>query len=104
MLSQIFRRATDIVARYGGEEFVVVTSDVTQTQCNQLAQQIIDRWDEAKIPHGKGKGKPYMSCSVGFYLEQLTAVSDKETLVKKADVALYQAKAQGRHGFCQYME
>lgn len=68
MLSQIFRRATDIVARYGGEEFVVVTSDVTQTQCNQLAQQIIDRWDEAKSLMARAKENLICHAQLAFTL------------------------------------
>ena len=103
-LTSIFRRETDIVARYGGEEFIVVTSQVTHSQCCEFAQRILDQWATDKVRHGKGNGREFMSCSVGFYIEQVTLKTDKEQMVKNADKALYQAKANGRNQFVEYIE
>jgi diguanylate cyclase (GGDEF)-like protein len=103
-LKQLFRRESDIVARYGGEEFVVVTSMLTLQQAEDLANQIISQWQDVKEPHGKGKAGAYVSCSVGYWIEHVTKQSDKQAMVKKADLALYQAKANGRNCAIRYVE
>lgn len=103
-LKQLFRREADIVARYGGEEFVVITSQVTHEKCLEFANSMIEQWAVAKIKHGKGKAGPYISCSIGFYLAQVTKDTDKTTLFKHADHALYQAKDQGRNCYVEYIE
>lgn len=103
-LTAIFKRETDIVARYGGEEFVVVTSNVTESQCHDFAKQLLAQWQEQAIPHGKGKAGPCVTCSIGFYWAQMNAEITKESIVKRADQALYQAKEKGRNGYVQYCE
>jgi len=104
MLSGIFRRTSDIVARYGGEEFVVVTSNNTEQECEALAKQIIEQWRAQDIPHNNSDDKGHVTCSVGYYFERVNSQSDKETIVEKADKALYQAKANGRNCFVRYQD
>ncbi|WP_158965455.1 GGDEF domain-containing protein [Paraglaciecola sp. L3A3] len=101
MLQQIFRRNTDIIARYGGEEYVVVTANLSEEQCIESANEIISSWESKKMPHGKVAQREYVSCSVGFYREEVDQFSSKDKLVAKADEALYLAKAQGRNRFVQ---
>lgn len=101
-LTGLFKRKADIVARYGGEEFVVVISKVTQEKCIEFANRIIRQWATAKVKHGKGKASKYLTCSVGFHLEQVSKDSDQTQMVKKADQALYQAKDKGRNCFVQF--
>lgn len=99
MLSRTFRRNTDIVARYGGEEFVVVTSNITVSQCEQFARQLIAQWDTQKLPHEKTQDQPFVTCSVGFHFEHITLNSEPKTMFKRADEALYRAKSEGRNRF-----
>lgn len=103
-LAAIFKRETDIVARYGGEEFIVVTSNVTESQCRDFANHLITQWQQQSIPHGKGKAGPWVTCSIGFYWAQMNSRITKESIVKLADQALYQAKEKGRNCFVQYDE
>ena len=102
-LKEIFSRKPDIVARYGGEEFVVVISQVTHEQCVEFANRIIEQWAIKKEKHGKGKAGPNVTCSIGFYLEQVTQSTSKSKMVKNADKALYQAKEQGRNMSVEYI-
>lgn len=104
MLSKTFRRTTDIVARYGGEEFVVVTTNNTEQECEQLAQQIITQWQTQHIPHNNSDETGHVTCSVGYHFERVDSRSRKEKIVEKADLALYQAKANGRNCFVRYQE
>jgi len=101
-LTQLFRREADIVARYGGEEFVVVTSQVAHEQCIEFSNGIINQWSSAKIKHGKGKAGPHVTCSIGFYFEEVTKDTNQTKMVTKADKALYQAKEKGRNCFVEY--
>ena len=101
-LTQLFRREADIVARYGGEEFVVVTSQVAHEQCIEFSNGIIEQWSSASIKHGKGKAGPHVTCSVGFYFEEVTQGTNQTKMVTKADKALYQAKENGRNCFVEY--
>ncbi|MDG1752399.1 MAG: GGDEF domain-containing protein [Thalassotalea sp.] len=87
-LTALFKREADIVARYGGEEFVVVVSKITEEKCIEFANNIIEQWALAKVKHGKGKAGDYVTCSVGFHLEQVSKDSDQTQMVKKADKAL----------------
>jgi len=103
MLKEIFQRSTDIVARYGGEEFVVVTSSISEEQSKVFAHQIIEKWRVKKVSHNKGQAGEYMSCSVGFYIEEANAETTIMELVKKADDALYLAKAKGRNCMVRFL-
>ncbi|WP_353517487.1 diguanylate cyclase [Thalassotalea sp. SU-HH00458] len=67
----------------------------------KFAQAIIEQWQNAKDEHDKGKAGKYVTCSIGFHLEQVSKTSDKTTMVKNADKALYLAKEQGRNCFVQ---
>ncbi|GEA12185.1 hypothetical protein KUL49_25600 [Alteromonas sp. KUL49] len=103
-LSAIFKRETDIVARYGGEEFIVVTTNVTESQCHDFANQLLAQWQQLAIPHGKGRAGSWVTCSIGFYWAQMNPRITKESIVKLADQALYEAKEKGRNCFVQYCE
>lgn len=104
ILSKVFRRTTDIVARYGGAEFVVVVANVSEEQCIEFANQLVNEWTTKQVPHGKTLGQNHVSCSIGFCLEALKLDSDTLNLAKKADKALHQAKAKGRNCFMQYAD
>ncbi|GAA6204203.1 hypothetical protein NBRC116600_10000 [Thalassotalea sp. SU-HH00458] len=74
---------------------------ITLNMFIKFAQAIIEQWQNAKDEHDKGKAGKYVTCSIGFHLEQVSKTSDKTTMVKNADKALYLAKEQGRNCFVQ---
>lgn len=92
-------REVDTVARLGGDEFVVMLEDLseesqeTALQAEMVGQKILT---ELNRPYSL-KGRPYRSTpSIGIALfDQHTA--GLEELLKQADVAMYQAKAEGRN-------
>lgn len=85
-------RAGDFVARFGGEEFAVMFNAESDVQ----AQQILARFQETiramrfVAPDGNQVG-----ITASFGAVQVDDASI-ETLLEKADAALYQAKADGR--------
>jgi diguanylate cyclase (GGDEF)-like protein len=88
-------RKTDALARYGGEEFSVL---LPETQCDG-ARVIAERIREAvcKSPVNV-EGQPIpISVSIGVASHAGDHEADPQILLKKADLALYRAKAAGRN-------
>lgn len=102
MLKDIFQRSDDIVARYGGEEFIVVTSGSDKKTATTFANTILQQWQIQQQPHNKGKAGRYVTCSVGYYVEKAELNSTVQKLTEKADIALYQAKENGRNNAVRF--
>ncbi|MEM5382018.1 EAL domain-containing protein [Paraburkholderia phymatum] len=92
-------RASDTVARHGGDEFVIVMTDTVD-------EQSLIAWMErvrASIsePVWLDGTELYVGCSMGASLYPQDG-EDVETLMKKADLAMYRAKDMGRNTFQFY--
>jgi diguanylate cyclase (GGDEF)-like protein len=87
-------RKDDYLARYGGEEFVVVLPDTKMRKAIGLAQRLRRNIEklEIELPGGKSIHK-----TASFGVTALKQHSNREKLVKEADVMLYKAKAMGRN-------
>jgi diguanylate cyclase (GGDEF)-like protein len=83
-------RAGDTLARFGGDEFVVVCDDVTEDEASSLAQRI-----SLALREPGDTDDVTISASIGVAMA--TADSDATTLLRDADVAMYQAKERGRN-------
>ena len=91
-LRQITREG-DLIARLGGDEFVVVRSPLSDPrQAGSLAQRIVD---ELSRPYDIDGHAVVIGASVGIAVAPSDG-TDADTLLKNADMALYQAKAEGR--------
>jgi len=87
-------RADDTVSRLGGDEFVVVLRHVLGEQ--ELDTIVNDRLIPAvRKPMVVEGNKLNVSCSVGVALFPRDA-TDQEELMRRADAAMYEAKAAGR--------
>lgn len=88
-------RASDTVARFGGDEFaILVTNVVEPTDAAMLAEKVIDAVGQ---PFSINGSDVYSGVTVGIALSEPD--SDAETLLSRADVALYRAKAEGRQTY-----
>lgn len=88
-------RDVDLVARLGGDEFVVVLEEIDSPEAVQaLAAKLIDCLEEP-IPI-EGTSPVVIGASVGIVFSR-HPVDDAETLLQKADKALYEAKRAGRN-------
>lgn len=85
-------REYDIAGRYGGEEFAVVSAETATEDMFRLAERIRERISGLKI-HGKSAGI-HVTVSIG--VASLNDYDTMESLLKRADKALYQAKHEGR--------
>ncbi|HRQ64797.1 MAG TPA: EAL domain-containing protein [Xanthomonadaceae bacterium] len=90
-----------LVARLGGDEFAVLLEPVTDVRApGLLAQRIIDGLTEPFRVAGK---ELFTSASVGIALGAVRYRKPEE-LLRDADVALYRAKAEGRHRYVLFDE
>jgi diguanylate cyclase (GGDEF)-like protein len=93
-VSKIARRviqADDLVGRVGGEEFVCILSGVGEQEARAQAERLCRSISDET---GRAPG-PAVTISVGLAL--LRADDCVETLMCRADAALYEAKASGRN-------
>ncbi len=107
LLKEVARRLTglirksDTVARMGGDEFMLIFPGVNQREdATGIAQKIVDIF---KVPFSLEGADRQVTASVGiaFYPED---GHDADTLVRKADSAMYQVKNEGRNAFQYYRE
>lgn len=86
-------RATDLCARYGGEEIIVLMPGTDRNQGLLSAQRLRAAVAQFPMTLADGSALPMrVSCGLAQWMAG-TKLSD---LVRSADQALYQAKAQGR--------
>jgi diguanylate cyclase (GGDEF)-like protein/PAS domain S-box-containing protein len=89
-------RDSDTVARLGGDEFTVILPDLKDNHSVEaVAQKMVQALSAPfQLTHEKG----YISASIGIALFPDDA-NTAEDLIKHADQAMYDAKAQGRNGY-----
>lgn len=89
-------RESDTVARLGGDEFTVILTDLTHTDsATVIAEKLIKRLAE---PYRLPGHDIYSGASVGITFSPDDGLSPA-TLLKNADMAMYQAKEHGRSTF-----
>jgi len=92
-------RATDTVGRIGGDEFIIVMPEVDNIgQVQALAKRIISVLSE---PYELQGSEVWVGVSVGLALEPKDGI-DRLELMRKADIALYEAKNNGRGQYRQF--
>jgi diguanylate cyclase (GGDEF) domain len=86
-------RETDQVFRYGGEEFVVVLSNTRNAEAVAIAERIRSQLEKRDLTTGSGPVRATISIGVS----SSEADDTRDTLFKRADSALYEAKRSGRN-------
>lgn len=88
-------RGIDLVCRYGGEEFVVVMPDTDGQVAKKVAERI--RAEIERVPFAVGKDGTTIGVTISVGVSSIRPTDTVEALMKRADVALYEAKASGRN-------
>ena len=89
-------RETDMVARLGGDEFTVLLTEMKdEFHASLIAKNIIARLSEPFMLHGH---EIHTGASIGITVCPDDGI-DTHTLLKNADMAMYEAKDQGRNTF-----
>ena len=87
-------RESDTVSRLGGDEFIVLLPIVeSQQQAAIVADKIRHM---LKLPFESPAGPLHISCSIGISMYPEHGL-DEDTLLKNADIAMYEAKRSGRN-------
>lgn len=99
LLQQGINRGSDLVARYGGEEFIAILPDTNAAGASAIASQLLQLFRQAALPHQYNQAADYVSISIGICCVDEASNADYDSMLRRADNALYQAKANGRNGF-----
>jgi len=95
-------RTGDTVSRTGGDEFIIVLSEITHPDDAALvADKIIKA---INIPVQIADNTLNTSTSIGIAVYPINGSVDAQELMKKADKAMYAAKAAGRNGYRFFAE
>jgi diguanylate cyclase (GGDEF)-like protein len=86
-------RRHESFARLGGDEFAIILSGIKSTQQVRLVTQRIQQ--ALAIPVKLGNAETMCRASIGAAIYPVQA-SDKDTLIKYADIAMYKAKSDGK--------
>jgi diguanylate cyclase (GGDEF)-like protein/PAS domain S-box-containing protein len=89
-------RSGDLVARYGGEEFVMLCADCDNSTATRRAEEL--RLEISELPMNALDGK---CISASFGVTEVQSGDTPETMLRRSDRALYQAKSSGRNTVVQ---
>lgn len=86
-------RLSDYLCRYGGEEFIILALETNLENSINLAQKL-----RLAIEKAKYVNDIKITCSFG--VTSIKPYDDKESVVKRVDDLLYQAKISGKNRVC----
>lgn len=95
-LHQCATRPLDLVARYGGEEFVAILGEATVIDGLRVAERMRLAVESLLIDH-PGSSHEIVTVSAGVTAVEPVHGDEADVFLKRADEALYYAKAAGRN-------
>jgi diguanylate cyclase (GGDEF)-like protein len=84
-------RASDTVARLGGDEFAVLLEDISISEAFEIADRIL-----ASLSHGIQVGTDSVTLGGSIGIAFGEGIESGETLLRHADLAMYEAKGRGK--------
>ena len=88
-------RSVDIPARYGGDEFLIVLSETPLAGVELFCERLRKKVEQTVFEQGEDSMK--LTLSIGFASTQAGENLSPKELVRRADMALYEAKRNGRN-------
>ncbi len=85
-------RETDLFCRYGGEEFIVLLIETDMETASHVAQRLLK-----KIAEHDFSALPEQRLTCSFGLTCMLETDDENSILKRVDNALYDAKNDGRN-------
>lgn len=95
LLQTVVRHADDLAARLGGEEFALLLADADAHTAEAIAARIHDQLTSAALPHPDSPVSAHLTVSIGHAIARADEAA--VSLYRRADDALYRAKAAGRN-------
>ena len=86
------KRTSDVLTRYGGDEFVILMPETKAEDAVTLLERIRNKVQEIKVVENLP-----MTISCGIAQSLSEATDSPRELIRRADLALYEAKSAGRN-------
>jgi len=90
-------RTTDVVGRYGGDEFVILLPQTSAQEALSLAERIRASIAAMRLDTEKGPLTLAVSIGIAQSIDSALQPDTVESLLSRADQALYTAKQAGRN-------
>jgi diguanylate cyclase (GGDEF)-like protein len=97
VLLSCIHRPTDLLARFGGEEFAIILGGTDSPGALTVAEEAMEKIRALDILHENSLAGKRLTVSGGVATMLAYVGEDETKLVKSADDALYDAKANGRN-------
>jgi len=92
-------RSSDIICRFGGDEFLIILFDCqSQGLPSKIAEKVVTSIQKKIVLNNNNKVR--IGVSVGIACFSPSKDNSFETMVKKADSAMYEVKRKGKNGYC----
>lgn len=95
-MCETMARRQDVVCRYGGEEFAIVLPDTDDAAARIVAERVRRAIEALAFRHPTSVSG-VTTVSIGYAVVDHAIQQDGGALIKRADEALYRAKASGRN-------
>lgn len=90
-------RKSDFIYRFGGDEFTIITRHLNnEYDASAICRKLIESLSQPY--HIKRHKITYLTVSIGIVILPKTG-ADRETLVKNADMAMYESKSRGKNQY-----
>ncbi|MGF1757416.1 diguanylate cyclase [Photobacterium sagamiensis] len=101
-LSKLERRAGSLFARYGGEEFVLLLPGQDHSAAIFAAKRALSGVQKLQLPrqYGVDNAPDIVTISIGVSTMIPSIHGSPDEFFKRVDMALYEAKSQGRNRYC----
>lgn len=93
-----FLREVDVIGRLGGEEFAIMLPETGRERAQEVAERLCHAVEVAEIPM-EDSPPLHFTTSIGISVST-TEDTGIDTIIKRADKALYKAKNTGRNRVC----
>lgn len=97
LILEIFNEPGNLLCRYGGEEFLVLLAETSKKQAQELAEKFRARVQDQDILLRREKTNITVSIGIATYPKD---ANNFKELIHIADLALYEAKNNGRNRVC----
>ncbi|MDD3371010.1 MAG: GGDEF domain-containing protein [Alphaproteobacteria bacterium] len=89
-------KGRDVIARYGGEEFVIILPNTRLEDAKRVADHLRSGLANKKVTK-RGTNETLGTVTISVGAAQCEPGDDSETLIARADQAMYEAKQTGRN-------
>ncbi|KQB57657.1 diguanylate cyclase domain-containing protein [Acidovorax facilis] len=102
LLREVCVRPRDIASRYGGEEFALILPNTPRSGAMTFARALGQLLKVRALPHADSPLGNILTLSGGITTCVPDDSTNAESMIMRADQALYAAKAQGRNRFFSF--